>query len=203
KLLSSQLATNEMAKARFLREAQAASALDHLNICVLHDIGEEQGELFIVMALYEGETLNRRLKKGRVPVDEAIAILRQVLLGLEAAHRAGIVHRDIKPGNILITTAGTVKILDFGLAKLISDSQAEAITQTGHLMGTVSYMSPEQLRGVSVDARSDLWSVGVLAYELLAGSSPFQADSNAATMARVLNDEPPSLAAVPGIPDWL
>src|SRR5215813_985324 len=126
KLLSSQLATNEMAKARFLREAQTASALDHLNICVLHDIGEEQGELFIVMALYEGETLNRRLKKGRVPVDEAIAILRQVLLGLEAAHRAGIVHRDIKPGNILITTAGTVKILDFGLAKLISDSQAQS-----------------------------------------------------------------------------
>src|SRR5262249_10059606 len=153
--------------------------------------------------LYEGESLNRPRKKARLTVDEAISIRRQVLLALEAAHRAGIVHRDIKPGNILITRRGTVKILDFGLAKLISDSQAEAITQTGHLMGTVSYMSPEQLRGVSVDARSDLWSVGVLAYELLAGPSPFQADWHAATMARILNDEPPSLATVPDIPDWL
>jgi len=203
KLLSRHLSTSEEAKARFVREARAASALDHPNIGVLYDIGEEKGELFIVMAFYEGETLSQRLDKGRFSIEETIAILQQVSAGLEAAHRSGIVHRDIKPANILLTSGGTVRILDFGLAKLISDSHAQAITQTGQPMGTVSYMSPEQLRGASVDSRSDLWSLGVLAYQLLAGTSPFEADSSAATAARILNDEPPSLAKVPGIPDWL
>ncbi len=154
KLLSRQFSTSEDAKARFLREARAASALDHPNIGVLYDIGEEQGELFIVMALYEGDTLKQRLEKGRLSVDEAIATLRQILLGLEAAHRAGIVHRDIKPANILLTSGGTVKILDFGLAKLIADSQAETIPQAGQAFGTILYMSPEQLRGTPVDSRS-------------------------------------------------
>ena len=203
KLLSRQLSTSEDAKARFLREARAASALDHPNIGALYEIGEEQGELFILMALYEGETLKQRLEKGRLSVDEAIAILRQVLLGLDAAHRAGIVHRDIKPANVLVTTGGTVKILDFGLAKLISDSQAETLTQAGQAFGTVLYMSPEQLQGASVDARSDLWSFGVLAYEMLAGTSPFRTDSSTTTVARILNEDPASLAGVPGIPDWL
>src|SRR5262249_10291557 len=152
-------------KARFVREARAASALDHPNIATVHEIGEEDGELFIAMALHEGETVKHRLEKGRLTVDEALATLRQVLFGLEAAHRAGIVHRDIKPANILLTTNGTVKILDFGLAKLLSDSQAESMTQTGQAMGTVLYMSPEQLRGEAVDARNDLWSLGVVAYE--------------------------------------
>jgi len=203
KLLAHHLVSNEAAKARFVREARAASALDHPNIATVHDICEQNGELFIVMALYDGETLRRRLEKGRLAVDEAVGILRQVLLGLEAAHGAGIVHRDIKPANILVTSKGTVKILDFGLAKLVSNSQAQTMTEAGQAMGTVLYMSPEQLRGQAVDSRSDLWSFGVLAYELLAGSSPFQTDSSAATAARILNDEPPSLATVPGIPDWL
>ncbi len=203
KLLARHLVSDETAKARFVREACAASALDHPNIANVHEIGEEEGELFIVMALYEGETLQQRLAKGRLAVDEAVAILRQVALGLEAAHRAGIVHRDIKPANILLTSSGTVKILDFGLAKLVSDSEAQAMTKAGQAMGTVLYMSPEQLRGEKVDARSDLWSIGVLAYELLAGVSPFQADSSAATAMRILNDEPPSLATVLGVPDWL
>jgi len=154
------------------------------------------------MALYEGETLKQCLEKGRLPVDEVVAILRQVVLGLEAAHRAGIVHRDIKPANILKTNSGTVKILDFGVAKLLGESQAQ-MTQAGQVMGTVLYMSPEQLGGEPVDARSDLWSVGVLAYELLAGVSPFQTDLSAATVARILHDEPPPLAAVLGVPDWL
>src|SRR5262249_12248266 len=166
-------------------------------------IGEENGELFIAMALYDGETLQQRLNKRRLAVDEALGILRQVLLGLEVAHGAGIVHRDIKPANILVTSKGTVKILDFGLAKLVSDSQAQTMTQAGQAMGTVLYMSPEQLRGQAVDSRSDLWSFGVLAHELLAGASPFQTDSSAATAARILNEEPPSLATVPGVPDWL
>src|SRR5215510_7409048 len=203
KLLAHHLVSNEAAKARFIREARAASALDHPNIANVHDICEQNGELFIVMALYDGETLRRRLEKGRLAVDEAVGILRQVLLGLEAAHGAGIVHRDIKPANILVTSKGTVKILDFGLAKLVSDSQAQTMTETGQAMGTVLYMSPEQLRGEAVDSRSDLWSLGVVAYELLAGASPFQTDSSGATAARILNDEPPSLATVPGIPDWL
>jgi eukaryotic-like serine/threonine-protein kinase len=202
KLLARHLVTDETAKARFVREARAASALDHPNIANVHDIGEEEGELFIVMALYEGETLKQRLEKGRFAVDEALVVLRQVTLGLEAAHRAGIVHRDIKPANILVTSAGTVKILDFGVAKLLDESQAQ-VTQAGQPIGTVSYMSPEQLVGEQVDARSDLWSLGVLAYEVLAGVSPFQIDSNTATIQRILNDEPPSLAAVPGVPGWL
>jgi len=203
KLLARHLVSDETANARFVREARAASALDHPNIANVHEIGEQDAELFIVMALYEGETLKQRLNKSRLAIDEAIAIFRQVLLGVEAAHRAGIVHRDIKPANIFVTSDGTVKILDFGLAKLVSGSQAETLTQVGQAMGTVLYMSPEQLRGESVDSRSDLWSLGALAYEMLAGISPFQTDSSATTVARILNDEPPPLAAVPGIPDWL
>src|SRR5215467_6998256 len=203
KLLARHLVSDETAKARFVREARAASALDHPNIATIHEIGEEDGELFIAMALYEGETLKQRLEKGRLDVKEALEVLRQVALGLEAAHRAGIVHRDIKPANVLITSTGTVKILDFGVAKLVSDSQAQTMTQAGQAMGTMLYMSPEQLRGELVDARNDLWSLGVLAYEVLAGVSPFETDSSAATVARILHEEPPSLAAVPGVPDWL
>src|SRR5215472_5699629 len=203
KVLSRQLAPEENAKARFLREARAASVLDHPNIGAIHHIEEQDGELFIIMALYQGETLKQRLKKGPLPVGEALQVLRQIALGLEAAHRAGIVHRDIKPANVLRTDDGIVKILDFGLAKLTSDSQATAVTQTGETMGTVLYMSPEQLRGQVVDARSDLWSFGVVAYELLAGVTPFPADSSAATAMRILNEELPPLAGVSGVPDWL
>jgi serine/threonine protein kinase/tetratricopeptide (TPR) repeat protein len=203
KLLARHLVSDEIAKARFVREARAASALDHPNIATVHEIGEEEGELFIAMALYEGETLKQRLEKGKLAVEEALDVLRQVAVGLEAAHLAGIVHRDIKPANLLMTSSGIVKILDFGLAKLISEPQAQTMTQAGQAMGTMLYMSPEQLRGEAVDSRSDLWSLGVLAYELLAGVSPFQTDSAAATAASILHDEPSSLASVPGIPNWL
>ncbi len=203
KLLSRQFATSENAKARFLREARAASALDHPNIGAIYELGEQDGELFIAIALYEGETLKQRLEKGRLTIPDAVDVLRQVALGLEAAHRVAIVHRDIKPANILITTAGIIKILDFGLAKLVSDSQGQMMTQEGQTMGTLLYMSPEQLRGEPVDGRTDLWSLGVVAYEVLAGVSPFQTDSKAATAARILNDEPVSLASIPAVPDWL
>jgi non-specific serine/threonine protein kinase len=201
KLLTRQLANNEDAKARFMREARAASSLDHQNIGVIYEIGEHDGELFIAMALYEGRTLKHRLEKARLGIEETLDVLRQVSLGLEAAHRAGIVHRDIKPANLLITSTGTVRIVDFGLAKLVSESRT--ITQAGEAVGTVLYMSPEQLRGQSVDSRSDLWSLGVLAYEMLAGISPFQTESSTSTVLRILNDEPSSLITVAGIPDWL
>jgi len=202
KLLARHLVGDATAKARFLQEARAASALDHPNIGTVYDIVEIEDELFIVMALYDGETLRQRLEKGRLPIREAVGILRQVALGLEAAHRAGIVHRDIKPANILMTTGGTAKILDFGVAKLLGESEVQ-MTQAGQAIGTVLYMSPEQLTGERVDARSDLWSLGVLAYEVLAGVSPFQTESNAATTKRILEDDPLSLATVPGVPGWL
>ncbi len=202
KLLARHLVSDPIAKGRFIQEARAASALDHPNIATVHDIGEVEGELFIVMAFYEAETLGQRLEKKRLSVDEVVEILRQVALGLDAAHRAGIVHRDIKPANVLRTSSGTIKILDFGIAKLLGDSQVQA-TQAGQLVGTVLYMSPEQLTGAPVDARTDLWSVGVLAHELLSGVSPFQSDSSPATIARILQEEPASLATVPGIPQWL
>src|SRR5215813_6393730 len=205
KVLSRQLALDEAAKVRFLGEARAASALDHPNIGAIYHVEEQQGELFIVMAFYQGETLKQRLQKGPLPVPEALEVLRQIAVGLEAAHRAGIVHRDIKPANLIRTNEGAVKILDFGLAKLASESQAAAMTQSEGAVGTVSYMSPEQLRGAA-DARSDLWSFGVVAHELLTGVSPFQAESGASTastMMRILNAEPPALASVPGVPDSL
>lgn len=202
KLLTRQLANDEGAKARFLREARSASGLDHPNIGVIYEVGDHDGELFIAMALYEGETLKQRLEKGRLPLGEALDVLRQISLGLEAAHRAGIMHRDIKPANVMMTGAGSVKILDFGLAKLATDS-AQTMTQVGQAMGTLPYMSPEQLRGEPVDPRTDLWSLGVVAHELLAGASPFQADSSAATAMRILNEDPPLLASVPGVPSWL
>jgi len=203
KFLARHLVSSEAAKARFVREAQAASALDHPNIASVYDIGEEDGEIFIVMALYEGETLKQCLQRSRLSIDQALSILRQVTLGLEAAHCAGIVHRDIKPANILIGSSGAVKILDFGLAKLLYHSQAEAMTEAGQAIGTVLYMSPEQLGGETVDQRSDLWSLGVVAYEILAGVSPFQTDSLAATTKRIVNDEPVSLTTNPEVPGWL
>ena len=156
KVLPPDLTRDETAKQRFLQEAQAASALDHPNICTIHEINETpDGQLYLVMAYYEGETLKQRIERGPLEVDVAVDIATQVGLGLAEAHGAGIVHRDIKPANLLIATSGTVKILDFGLAKLAG---TEGVTQTGTTVGTVAYMSPEQARGEEVDHRTDIWS---------------------------------------------
>lgn len=180
------------AKARFQREARAAAALDHPNLCTVHEVGTtDRGWLFLAMSLYEGETLRVRLKRdSRLPIDECLDIARQVAEGLQAAHTAGVVHRDLKPGNVMLSPDGTVRILDFGLAK----ARDQSISETGALFGTVSYMSPEQVRSENVDGRSDLWSLGVLMYEMLTGRKPFDGSEEVGVALAILNDEPTPLS---------
>jgi TolB-like protein/Tfp pilus assembly protein PilF len=177
------------AKARFQREAHAAAALDHPNLCTVHEVGTtERGWLFLAMSLYEGETLRARLKRdGSLPVSECLEIARQIAEGLQAAHAAGVVHRDLKPGNVMLLPDGTVRILDFGLAK----ARDHSLSETGEHFGTVSYMSPEQVRGDKVDGRTDLWALGVLMYEMLTGRKPFNGDEEVAVALAILHDEPP------------
>jgi TolB-like protein/Flp pilus assembly protein TadD len=182
------------AKERFTREAKAASALDHPNVCVIHDIDEtEEGRLFIVMAFYAGETLKKKIERGPLPIEEALDYATQIAEGLAKAHDGGIVHRDIKPANVLVTEEGTAKIVDFGLAKLAGQTQ---LTKTGNSLGTPAYMSPEQVQGQAVDHRTDLWSLGVVLYEMLTGHLPFRGKSPAAVMLSILNDEPTPAGAL-------
>ena len=170
------------ASARFLREARAVAALDHSNICTIHEVGEsEDGHLFLAMSYYTGETLRDRLTRhGALPIPEALDIGSQIARGLSCAHNAGIVHRDLKPANVMLTADGTVKILDFGLAK----ARDQTMTASGMVMGTMAYMSPEQLVGDAVDARSDLWSLGVVLFEMLTGRHPSRNDDANGTLTR-------------------
>jgi TolB-like protein/Tfp pilus assembly protein PilF len=185
KFLSAPLSTDSGAKERLMAEAKATSALDHPNIGVVHDIGETSaGRLFIVMAYYEGETLERKSQRGAVSVHEAVDLAEQMASALAAAHLKGIVHRDVKPSNILVTPEGTAKLLDFGIAKL-ADSKS---TQDGVARGTVAYMSPEQTRGTNIDHRTDFWSLGVVLYELLTGVRPFRADHDEAIIYAIRHD---------------
>ena len=200
KLLSPELTRDETTKQRFLQEAQAASALDHPNICTIHEINETpDGQLYLVMTYYEGETLKEKIAHGPLAIGEALDIAIQVGQGLAEAHGAGIVHRDIKPANLLIAKAGVVKILDFGLAKLAG---SDSITQTtGTRLGTVAYMSPEQARGQRVDQRTDIWSLGVVLYEMVAGHPPFQREQGDAIVYAILREKPTALTGLrTGVP---
>lgn len=201
KLLPPWLALDEAASRRFWEEAKAASALDHPNIETVHEIGEtEDGRRYIVMAYYEGETLAGRIRRGPLPVAEVVDVAAQVAEGLGAAHARGIVHRDIKPGNLILTPEGVTKIVDFGVAKVAG----RALTKTGATLGTVAYMSPEQTRGGEVDRRTDLWSLGVVLFEMLTGKRPFRGANDRVLIHAIRNDEPEPVEAVrPAVPEAL
>jgi eukaryotic-like serine/threonine-protein kinase len=195
KFLFPNVAGNADAEERLLAEARAAAALEHPNICVVHEIGEtSNGQPFIAMAFCEGVTLKQRLATGAITPDAAIAIATQVAAALRAAHSRNIIHRDVKPGNIILASDGTAKLLDFGLAT----SDAAAKSHSGFTPGTVAYMSPEQVRGESVDQRSDLWSLGVVLYEMLAGRRPFRGESERATLRAILLEDAEPLTGVLG-----
>jgi len=188
KFLPPELTRDREARERFILEARAASALDHANICTIHDIDEtDDGRLFIAMAFYAGETLKARAARGPIGIGEAVDIARQIAAGLERAHEGGIVHRDIKPANLIITERGEVKILDFGVAKLVGEA---GLTRTGSTLGTLAYMSPEQVEGRGVGPITDLWALGVVLYEMLTGSLPFTGKSESETVAAILAREP-------------
>ncbi|MBN2431985.1 MAG: protein kinase [Acidobacteria bacterium] len=189
KFLPPEFTRDASARKRFIHEAQAASALEHKNICAIHEIDEtDDGRIFICMSYYEGESLKERLaRSGPLPLAEALPIALQLAHGLARAHAAGVIHRDIKPGNIMLTSTGDVKIVDFGLAKLTGRSR---ITRSGTTVGTAAYMSPEQARGRAVDHRTDIWSFGVVLYEMLTGVHPFHSEYEQATIYSILNEDP-------------
>jgi serine/threonine protein kinase/Tfp pilus assembly protein PilF len=205
KFLPPQLTSDREAKKRFLHEARAASALDHPNICNIFEIDEtDDGQLFIAMGYYEGQTLKEKISGvgenggSPLPIHEAINITIQIAEGLNKAHQKDIVHRDIKSANIMITDEGVVKILDFGLAKLRGTTK---LTKEGTTLGTVAYMSPEQASGDKVDHRSDIWSLGVILYEMITGQLPFKGDYEQAVMYAIMNEEPESVTSLrTGIP---
>jgi Tol biopolymer transport system component/tRNA A-37 threonylcarbamoyl transferase component Bud32 len=202
KFLPPELTRDPEAKARFIREAQAASALQHHNICTIHDIDKTpEGQLFIVMDCYEGRTLKEMLVGAHpdapdryISMEQAISITIQIAEGLAKAHAKGIIHRDIKPANIFVTNDGEVKILDFGLAKLAGQAQ---LTKDSSTLGTVAYMSPEQLSGKEVDHQTDIWSLGVVLYEMLTGTLPFPGNYEQAIIYAILNEEPKTSESIP------
>ncbi len=187
--------------ARFEREAKILATLNHPNIAAIHGLEESDGKRFLVLELVEGKTLAERLKKGRIPLDETLEICHQIAVGLEAAHEKGIIHRDLKPSNIKLTPEGKVKILDFGLARVFlnqhsepdpvqSSGEAESMTRPGVVLGTATYMSPEQANAKPVDKRTDIWAFGCLLYECLTGAPPFGGETVTEILAAVIREEP-------------
>jgi eukaryotic-like serine/threonine-protein kinase len=206
KILPESLASDPQFRERFDREARAISQLTHPHICTLYDIGESSATAFLVMEYLEGETLAQRLKKGAMPLDEALTIAIQIADALSVAHRHGIVHRDLKPGNVMLTK-GSAKLLDFGLAKTAGASAGAAglsmlpttpvnLTAQGTILGTFQYMAPEQLEGHEADARSDIFAFGALVYELVSGRKAFEGRSHASLIAAILEHDPPALTSL-------
>ncbi len=214
KLLPSTVAQDPMRLARFKREAQVLAALTHGNIAQVYGLEEHEGQHAIVLELVEGEDLAERLKRGPIPLEDARDVALQIAEALEAAHEKGIVHRDLKPANVKVASDGTVKVLDFGLAKALADSPGEAdvsnsptmtaaATQAGIILGTASYMAPEQAKGKPVDRRADVWAFGCVLYEMLSGRRPFEGDGVSEVLAHVITQDP-DLGALPvGLPGKL
>jgi hypothetical protein len=201
KFLPPELSLDPETKERFILEAQAAAVLDHPNICTVHEVEESEGITYIAMAFIEGQTLREKILKRPLPVEEAVDIGIQVAEGLEEAHKRGIVHRDIKSGNIMVKDDGQAKIMDFGLAKVVG---GPVITREAKTMGTVAYMSPEQARGEATDYRTDIWSLGVVLYETLTGELPFLGERETSIMYAIVHEEPRPLEKLkPGIPEEL
>lgn len=201
KFLSASWSRDAESKRRFIREAKAASALDHPNVCPVYDVDEFEDRLYIVMAYCEGETLAEKIERCPLPVEEAVDLALQIVRGLEKTHARGIVHRDLKPGNVIVTTDGIARIVDFGIAKLSADTR---ITRHGAVMGSVAYMSPEQARVDEVDHRTDLWSLGVVLYEMLTGARPFRSTNEPGLLYEICHTDPaPPDALRPGLPAGL
>ncbi len=198
KLLPPDLVRDSEARERFLREAQAAAALDHPNICTVHEVGESDGQPYLAMTLVEGRTLEERIAGGPLPLEEALDIALQIAEALRAAHERGIVHRDVKPANVMLTGKGLAKVMDFGLARFESGPD---FTKSCTVMGTAAYMSPEQARGERVDPRTDIWALGCTLFAMLSGQSPFHREQAHATLYAIVHEDPPSLSTLrPGLP---
>jgi len=199
KFLPPELSCDEECKEGFVHEAQAVSALDHNNICTIYELSETtDGQLFIVMAYYEGETLENRIRRSPLPLEEAIEIAIQVTQGLARVHEANIIHCDIKPANIIITDRSEVKIVNFGLSKTAKRTK---LTKSGTRSGTADYMSPEQINGKEADVRSDIWALGIVLCEMIAGQVPFKGDYEQVVTYSIVNEHPELLTMLrPGVP---
>jgi serine/threonine protein kinase len=202
KLLPTHFTTDKDRLRRFEQEAHAASTLSHPNVCVIHEVGEtEEGHHYIAMEYVDGVTLRQHMTEARLKLSEVLDVAVQVASGLAAAHELGVTHRDIKPENIMLRRDGYIKVLDFGLAKLTEQPTTDVTTaagvrvktDTGVVMGTSSYMSPEQARGLAVDARTDIWSLGVMIYEMVTGEAPFKGETTSDVIVSILDREPQPL----------